>query len=277
MKIRKPAVAGRFYPDDVKEIEKILKSALEKEMKAIDLSLAQKTIIGGVVPHAGYVFSSYQAVHFFEIVRKSEIQFDTIVIINPNHTGYGNPIAIDDSDFWETPFGKVEVDNGFKKLLPFTKSDLEEKAEHSGEVMVPYLQYFLPYEFKILPITMSAQTFDNAAKIAHGLHSVKKALNKNILIVASSDFTHFESAQQGCKLDQYVIDKILDMDSEGVESEVYKHRISVCGYGPIMTLMEYAKNVAADKAGVKILKRGHSGEVIPSNEVVDYVSMLFYH
>lgn len=275
MKTRHAAVAGRFYPGTKDEISHQLTQILQKEKPNIDLSLSNKQIIGAVVPHAGYMFSAYQAIHFFEILKNSQQQFDTFFIINPNHTGYGDEISLDENDFWETPYGKVEIDKDFFDFLDFAESADAHKFEHSGEVMLPLLQYSLNYSFKIVPITLSNQNPTNALFIAQNIIKANNILNKNICIIASSDFSHFVEPSEGKELDNYVIEEILKLNSEGVYQQVKDKNISVCGYGPIMTLMEYTKLIT-NKPQVEILKIGHSGEVIPSSEVVDYVSILFY-
>lgn len=106
-KIKKPAVAGRFYPTDKGELQRLIKYVLNKEVTNINYSLAGKNIIGGVVPHAGYFYSAYQAIHFYEIIARHPEHFETIVIINPNHSGHGT------GDFntceyraWDTPWGR---------------------------------------------------------------------------------------------------------------------------------------------------------------------------
>lgn len=275
MKTRRPAVAGRFYPDNAFEIRKQLSEILEKEQKHIDLSLAKKEIIGAVLPHAGYMFSGYQAIHFFEILKNSNQQFDTFFIINPNHTGYGEEISLDENDRWETPLGSVDIDYDFYDLLDFSESEAAHKFEHSGEVIVPLLQHHLNYEFRIVPITLSRQNPDNAKQIAQNIFKANALLKKKICIIASSDFSHFENPEKGKTLDQFVIDQILAWNVAGVHREVTEKNISVCGFGPIMSLMNFAQ-LSAEKPQVRILKQGHSGEVIPSDEVVDYVSMLFF-
>jgi AmmeMemoRadiSam system protein B len=275
MKIRQAAVAGTFYPGNRAAIHRLLGEIFDKESNNIDLSLSAKKIIGGVVPHAGYMYSGYQAIHFFEILKHSDQRFDTFFIINPNHTGYGANIALDENDLWETPLGKTEVDKGFYRYLNFTESSSAHKFEHSGEVMLPLLQQFVSYPFKIVPITMSRQDIQHAKIIATSIHNANKILKKKICIIASSDFSHFVEPDQGKKLDQFVIDAILNLDSDTIYSEVRNRHISVCGYGPIMTLIEYAKLVSQTPE-VKILKIGNSGEIIPSDEVVDYVSLLVH-
>lgn len=274
MNIRKSVVAGKFYPAEREDVINQIEEIREKELSKINLNFKNNTIIGGVVPHAGYMFSAYQAVHFFEIVKHSQTKYETVVIINPNHTGMGHEIAFDSNDLWETPLGNVEVDTDFGKRLGITISDVEQRNEHSGEVMVPFLQHFLNYSFKIAPITLSHQSFKNAKFLAGRIKDVVDLTGKKILIIASSDFSHFITPAQGKERDTYVIENILKLNSVAVEKVIKEKNISVCGYGPIMTLMEYTKLVS-DKPKVDILKKGHSGEIIPSSEVVDYVSILF--
>ncbi|MDK2978454.1 MAG: hypothetical protein PWP52_1168 [Bacteroidales bacterium] len=274
MSIRKSVVAGRFYPAAKDEIIQQIEEIKQKEYPQINLSLKDKKIIGGVVPHAGYMFSAYQAVHFFEILKQSNNKYDTIIIINPNHTGLGHEIAFDDNEVWETPLGKVDVDIDFGQKLGITISGVEQQNEHAAEVMVPFLQHFLDYPFKIAPITLSHQTFKNAKYLAGRIKDVADLTHQKILIIASSDFSHFLTPEQGKERDAYVIENILNLNSVAVEKVIKEKNISVCGYGPIMTLMEYAKLVAKNPK-VNLLRTGHSGEIIPSGEVVDYVSILF--
>ena len=274
MKIRKPAVAGRFYPASKESIIEQIESIQEKELPNINLKLKDNHIIGGIVPHAGYMFSAYQAIHFFEIVKQSQKKYDTIVIVNPNHTGMGHDIAFDSNDIWETPLGRVPLDVEFGKKLGISISEIEQKREHSGEVMIPFLQYFLDYDFKIAPITLSDQTYKNAKLLAAKIHKTAQKLNREVLIIASSDFSHFLSPEKGKEMDEYVLRNIFLLDSPAIEKVVMEKKISVCGYGPIMTLIEYSKLITT-KPKVDILKMGHSGEIIPSREVVDYASILF--
>jgi AmmeMemoRadiSam system protein B len=274
MNIRKSAVAGRFYSANSKTLIEEIETIRNKELPQVNLKLAKNNIIGGVVPHAGYMFSAYQAVHFFEIVKQTAQKFDTIVIINPNHTGIGKEIAFDSNDFWETPLGQVAIDKEFGESLSIAVSDVEQKHEHSGEVMVPFLQYFINYNYKIAPITLSNQTYKNAKLLAEKLYISAKKLNRKILLIASSDFSHFLTPDEGKEKDAFVLEHIITLESEAIEKVIRKKNISVCGFGPIMTLIEYSKLVSPEPK-VDILRSGHSGEIIASNEVVDYISILF--
>jgi AmmeMemoRadiSam system protein B len=150
---------------------------------------------------------------------------------------------------------------------------VEQFREHSSEVMLPMLQYFFDYSFQIVPITLSNQSFKNAKSLAFKIKETAQKLNRKILLIASSDFSHFLSPEKGKEMDDIVLRNILLLDSAEIEKVVRNKNISVCGYGPIMTLIEYSK-LLSDKPKAEILKRGHSGEIIPSSEVVDYISIL---
>ncbi|MBN1339024.1 MAG: AmmeMemoRadiSam system protein B [Bacteroidales bacterium] len=276
MKIRKPYVAGRFYPSGAAEIKKQLAGLVEEERKNIRYDLCNTGFTGGVVPHAGYMFSARQAIHFFEILRVCGKRFDTFFILNPNHTGIGKEIEMDGNDLWETPLGQVETDRDFYPLEGTTESTEAQRHEHSGEVMLPMLQYFLDYPFRIVPITLSRQNPENAVAVARAVYEANLKLKKKICIIASSDFSHFLSPEEGRMKDQLVVDEILKFNSRGVYEIIRQNNISVCGFGPIMALMEYTL-LHPGTAVAEILKRGHSGEVIPSSDVVDYISMLFYN
>jgi AmmeMemoRadiSam system protein B len=272
--IRRPAVAGRFYPSGKQELSELIKEIHQKEKAKIDLGLSQKEIYGAVVPHAGYIFSAYQAVHFFEILKNSEKKFDTFVIINPNHTGYGEKIALDSHTHWQTPFGNIEQDMEFLVDLNLPFSNIAHESEHSGEVMLPLLQQFISNPFKIAVITLSQQNPEQARILAEKIRNSGEKFKRKIAIIASSDFTHFKNSQQGFELDELVLEQIKYQDNDKLYNIVKENDISVCGYGPIMCLMEYSRLFGAYSSS--ILARGHSGEIIPSEKVVDYISILFY-
>ena len=275
MKIRKAAFAGRFYPAHKKELVKLYEQILLSEKSKIDYSLSSQEIVGAIVPHAGFTYSGYQAIHFFEIIKNYHKKIDTIIIVNPNHTGYGDEISLDDNFEWEGVLGNTVLDHEFMNELDFPKAEMAHKFEHSGEIMLPFLQYVLEYEFKILPITLSVQNLKNAQSIADAIYRVNQKLKKEILFIASSDFSHFVGPQRGVELDNPVVDAIHNFDSGKIEKKVNKNNLSICGFGPIMALIEYSKLISPE-IKTQILQRGHSGEVSPSPEVVHYLSMLFF-
>ncbi|MFC2113589.1 AmmeMemoRadiSam system protein B [Bacteroidota bacterium] len=275
MNVRKPTVAGAFYPGTSEEITQLVDRIFESEKENIDLSFSEREIIGCVVPHAGYVYSAYEAVHFFEIIRKSNKQYDTFLIINPNHTGYGQYIEVDASDSWDTPMGNVPIDTELARALDLPLALRAQQQEHSAEVMLPLLQKFLPYDFKVLPVSILRQNPASAIELAEKIRNANAKLNRSLMIIASSDFSHFESPADGKRKDDLVLEQIKKQDSEKLYDTVIQNRISVCGYGPIMTLIEYSRLISGNPQST-ILARGNSGKTRPSNSVVDYITILFY-
>lgn len=271
---RTPAVAGRFYPAGKENLIDTIETIHSKEKEKIDYSFANKKIIGSVVPHAGYVFSAYQALHFFTLLKEVEDTIETFIIINPNHTGFGEKISLDSHKYWETPLGKIRQDEEFIDNLDLPFSDIAHQNEHSGEVMLPLLQTYAKEPFKIVVITLSQQNQTNAKFLADKIDKVAKKLNRKVLIIASSDFTHFKSPETSKILDDKVLIEIEKQNTSGVEKVVKENKISVCGYGPIMCLMEFAS--LQGKYKTDIIARGHSGMVHPSSEVVNYISILFH-
>ena len=275
MSVRTAKVAGAFYPGTANEINRLLGQIRRTEAENIDYSYADRNIIGCVVPHAGYVYSGYEAMHFFEILKRSSTRYDTFIIINPNHTGYGEHIEVDSNDSWDTPLGNVPVDTEFARQLDLPRSDRAQMQEHAAEVMLPLLQESLSHDFRIVPISMLRQNPVTAMEVAEKIHDANKVLKRELMIIASSDFTHFESPLDGEMKDDLVLEQIKKQDSEKLYDTVIQNRISVCGYGPIMTLIEYCKLVAAQPVST-ILARGHSGKTRPSSSVVDYITILFH-
>jgi AmmeMemoRadiSam system protein B len=276
MKTREPAVAGTFYPATSHELIKMLDNLLLKEKSKIHHELSNKKILGGIVPHAGYKYSGCESVHFFEILHQDfKVFFDTIFILNPNHHGYGPEIAIDDNDSWETPLGNVPLDIDMIHALAFPVSSDAHKFEHSGEVILPFLQKFLDYNFKIVPISYLRQDPEKSIEIAERIIEMSNIQNKKILLIASSDFSHYVSPEVGERKDKKVIDRILELDVEGIFNEIKKTNASVCGCGPIMTVMHYVKKTSMNPQ-IKLLCFGNSGKSQKAREVVDYASILFY-
>jgi AmmeMemoRadiSam system protein B len=233
-------------------------------------------IFGAVLPHAGHIYSGYQTIPFFQLLRNQQHYPETFIIVHPNHSGLGPGTAVADADIWKNSVGEVPVDRELARALELPFDRLAHAREHSAEVIVPYMQFYLPPEsFSILPICMMDQSFRNASDVARKILSAVSACGRNVMVLASCDFSHFLSPQEVERRDQHVLDAILSGTAESVEKSVREHQASVCGYGPIMVLMQYAKEIQ-DNYRVEILASGHSGEVYPSAEVVHYISMIFY-
>lgn len=272
--IRQAAVKGMFYPGSLEEIRMIIETALDKEASGMDAFDIRGTIIGGVVPHAGMIYCARQAVHFFEHCSRAGNVPDTVVVIHPNHRGVGPAASVDGYQAWEASEGHVPVDADLAEALVLPASPEAQADEHSAEVMLPYLQYFFDHPFRILSVNMREQDVHQARAIAAKIHEAEKTSNKEILVIASSDFSHFLTPERSRELDDKVLQAILARDARAVEQTVREHQVSVCGFGPIMALMAYSE-LKDPGYGVHMLRRGHSGEVRASPEVVNYVSLLF--
>jgi AmmeMemoRadiSam system protein B len=275
MKIRQPAVAGRFYPADKKSTDDLIQQLVTLEKAKINYEYSKHQIVGAVLPHAGYIYSGATAVHFFEILRQSGQTPDTFVIINPNHGGRGAETALDVHDAWAVSNGTTEIDTELALETGFEYSEEAHKYEHSAEVMLPMLNYFVSGKFKILPVTMSRQTFENAGIIAEKITDASRKLGRKIVFLSSTDFSHYVEPEFGRILDSEIIEKICNFESEKMIVTVKQKRVSMCGYGPAAALMEYAK-LNFPKPEAQLLRFGNSGEKSNSKEVVDYASILFY-
>lgn len=275
MNTRNAVVEGRFYPASEQKIFRQIQE-IEKTGRYPLPDLEPEMIYGAVLPHAGHVYSGYQTVPFFRLIQKTGLYPETCVIVHPNHTGYGESVAIDDADNWMNSIGSVPVDREFAKAMDLPFDRQAHAREHSAEVIIPYMQYYLPLDsFSIVPVCMRDQRHSSAVKVAQTILHAAKYTGKRIMLLASCDFSHFLPPGEGEARDQHVVDEILARNSEGVERAVHQYHASVCGFGPIMTLMNYSDSLDRSYK-IKILARGHSGEVIPSPEVVNYISMIMY-
>ncbi len=273
--VREPYVADKFYPGKRSGLDKIFIRLLDREKDRINYKLSETKIIGTILPHAGYIYSGYQNIHFFEIISRSEEIFDTFIILHPNHRSIEYHYATDECEKWLTPYGAVPLDSEFIKALDIPKSERFHKYEHSGEVILPFLQKYITYPFHIVPLSLGKQTPEIASEISGKITEAVDKTGKKICIIASSDFSHYVKPDYGRMMDQKVVDKIFALDASGIYNEIINNNISVCGYAAIMALVNYSKNNYPD-LNIEILARGHSGEIYPSAEVVDYISMLFF-
>lgn len=275
MRTRSAAVEGRFYPSTMNRIfDQIMD--IEQSGRYPEPELSPQKVYGAVLPHAGHIYSGYQTIPFFQLLRRHRLYPDTFVIVHPNHSGQGPGVAIDESEYWSNSIGEVPVDLELARSMKLPFDHMAHVREHSAEVIIPFIQYFLSdQDFSIVPVCMKDQSHGNASKVAERIIRATKKTGRKIILIASCDFSHFLPAAEGAKMDQKVIDHILQGNAPEVERAVLKNRISVCGYGPIMALMEYSRLMSPDYK-TEILARGHSGEVSPSTEVVDYISILTY-
>ena len=272
---RYPAVEGRFYPDTKDSVFSLI-SKIEEKVSCAENPGSKRKIIGAVIPHAGHIYSAYQTIPFFKYLIENNIFPDTFIILNPNHSGIGIDIALEDNLAWINCIGEIEIDKELNDILPYPHDSTAQENEHSAEVIIPFMQYyFKDHKFKILPICMQKVKADKVNELAENLHLAIQKTGRSVMIIASSDFSHFHIPAEGRIRDDLVLENIIQKDFRALENTVVSNRISVCGYVPIMVLMAYAEIVENDYM-TTILARGHSGEVHPARDVVDYISIMFH-
>jgi len=274
--MRYPAVAGAFYPSLEEQLRKEIEACFSKGAGLPKLG-NKKSLLAVVSPHAGYVYSGWVASYAYKEIAGSYSQPPTFVILGPNHTGQGSGVALSQEE-WETPLGIVENDEELGKLIQKNSRiiDFEETAhggEHSIEVQLPFLQ-FIYKNLKIVPICIGLGDYETADDIARAIFKASQQLSREILVIASSDFTHFEDAQSAKEKDSLALKAIEKLDARLFLNEVRLNNISICGYAPIMVAMIYSKLRGGKEA--KVLKYANSGDVTKDyREVVAYCSVAF--
>lgn len=275
--MRRPAVAGTFYNGDrdslLKQIEWCYKHP-HGPGRIPEPQAGERRLVGLVSPHAGYMYSGPVAAHGFYFLSRDG-KPNSIVIIGPNHSGIGSGVSIMTRGKWITPLGNVEIDGplaeGIKKASGII--DVDETAheyEHSLEVQLPFLQHVFNGDFKIVPICMMMQDEETSEEV--GLAIAKAAKGKDVIIIASTDLTHYEPQKLAANKDKKAIERILSLDWKGLLKVVHEEDISMCGYGPVASMLRAAIDLGAKEA--KLLKYATSGDTSgPMPQVVGYGSI----
>ncbi|ASJ08640.1 hypothetical protein A3L11_05115 [Thermococcus siculi] len=288
--IRYPAVAGSFYPSGEALIE-----MLEEFFSDLGEEGRERRITAGVAPHAGYVFSGYTAGRTYKAIFEDGIP-ETFVILGPNHTGIGSPIAVYPEGKWLTPLGEIEIDSEMARAIARLSgiADLDELAhryEHSIEVQVPFIQYLAEKagkDVKIVPITLGMQDEDVAEDLGRAIFEASKELGRDVVVIASTDLMHYgtmygyvpfrvradELSHRIKEWDFRVIRRILDFDVRGMFKEIREMNHTMCGPGGVGTAIVYSRLAGAVEA--ELLHYTTSFEVSRSTEaVVGYASIVF--
>ncbi|MCX8184313.1 MAG: AmmeMemoRadiSam system protein B [Sulfolobales archaeon] len=283
LNVRKAVVAGQFYESNSKKLMEQIRQCFLHELGPRELPKTEispkRASLGFVVPHAGYVYSGPAAAHAYYTLSL-EKKPTSIVLVGPNHTGIGPSVSIYPDGLWETPLGRVPVDAELAKLVieksRFARLDTTaHEYEHSLEVQLPFLQYIFGADFSIIPIAILNQTprvaEDLAKAILSAIQTLKRDLSE-IVVIATSDLTHYEPHDTAYRKDQLVIEKIIGLDPEGLFKVVVEKDISMCGPGSAMMLMYLARAVGA--GGARLLKYMTSGDVTGERSwVVGYASI----
>ena len=264
--IREACVAGRFYENNVKLLREIIEDSFNCKMgpgSIPKLSLVKKgESIGAImVPHAGYMYSGPVAAHAYSKLAEAGFP-ETFVIIGPNHTGMGKPVSVFNEGAWMIPIGKVEVDGDLADAI-ISKSKYAEAdftahmMEHSVEVQLPFLKFF-SNDFKIVPICMMDQSPQASKDLAQAIYDASSQLDRKIVIIDSTDLSHFKSQELTEEHDRLVFNEIEKGNTEGLYETVSRNNITMCGYGPTMVAMEYSKKVS--NYDFEFLKHATSGD-----------------
>ncbi|MBT8171387.1 AmmeMemoRadiSam system protein B, partial [Candidatus Bathyarchaeota archaeon] len=270
--MRYPAVAGSWYAGTPNllgtQLEGLFKHKLGPGSLPSKSKVGPRNLVGLITPHAGYMASGPIAAHAYHHLA-SDGQPNVIVIFGPNHTGQGSPLAIMKEGCWRTPLGDVEIDiDVASKILDYSKIiDVDERAhlhEHSIELQLPFLQYIYGSEFKFVPICFMMQDLQSSQEVGK---AVALALNdKNGVVIASSDMTHYEPHELAEKKDKMAIDTVLKMDEEQYYRTIERYAISSCGYGPTVAAITASKELGAQKS--KLLSYKTSGDILGDHSAV---------
>jgi len=260
--IRNPVVSGQFYPASPSQLKAMIEGLVDK--KAVE-----EEVIGLVSPHAGYIYSGWVA---GAVISKIKFK-DTFIIMGPNHTGMGKPCSIMTEGVWKTPLGEVEIDSELGKRILATSSYLQEdyaahQYEHSIEVQIPFLQYFKP-DIRIVPIILAYSSGAVYKEIGREIAKAIKDSNKEVVIIASSDMTHYEPQESAQRKDMQAIEAILDLNEDELLRRIDELDISMCGYAPTVSLISAAKELGATRA--ELVKYQTSGDTSG-----DYASVVGY-
>ncbi len=268
---RMPYAAGLFYLGYAEGLRREVTKLIDAGA-AVGQKIKAKGI---VVPHAGYEYSGPEAGAVYGRIEPAK----KYIIIGPNHSGFGLPVSLDNSEAWKTPLGDATVDRDLVEdiVAAAPESQISRDAhrlEHSIEVQLPFLQVLTNNDFSFAPITMQGLAdAGEYRRVGLALADVVEESQEEIIIVASTDFTHYEPRDYAAKMDKLAIDAILALDPDRLLSTVYENDITMCGYGPVATMLYAVNKLGASKA--ELMKYGSSADFSrDESSVVGYGGMV---
>ncbi len=267
--IKQPNVAGKFYPTDKTELTNMINGLIAKTTSGTE----PRTPWAIIVPHAGYEFSGQTAAYAYKILKDKK--YKTVVILGPAHTVNFSGIAVYPQGKFQTPLGDVPIDteavSEMVKIGVLRADPPLFEKEHSLEVQLPFLQTVLG-DFKIVPVLMGQPSLAEIQKFKKALAEVVK--RGDVLVVASTDLSHYKPAKINDALDAKTIGYIKKTDVLGLYQAVYRQECELCGFWPVLTLLE----LAADKPSeIIILDKSNSGYATGDyRSVVGYTAVGFF-
>lgn len=269
--IRYPAVAGLFYPEDPDE----LKKSIEKFFKKIPESPSLGKIYSLIVPHAGYIYSGQTAAYAYKLLKDNPVE--TIIIISPSHREYFQGISIYNGDFYRTPLGDVPINKELRNIIiknnkRIIVSERGHREEHAIEVQLPFLQTVLS-KFLIVPIIIGDQRPEYCNDLINILSTSLR--NENVILIASTDLSHYHPADAADQLDQIIIKDIGEFNHTKLMADIQNEKAEACGGGPAVVVLATSKILGADS--VKVLHHCNSGDITGDRSaVVGYLSAVTY-
>jgi len=270
--IREPSVSGTFYPDN----PKILTKNIEAYLKNASFDVIEGEILGLISPHAGYMYSGQVAAYGYKAIMG--LSYETVIVIAPSHRSRFEGVAVLEKGGYRTPLGVVPVDEEFTgeivNLQTFIRPNVDaHRGEHSLEVQVPFLQVVLK-DFTMVPLIMGSQDPALSEALADCLHGVMKKTKKRVLIVGSTDLSHYYPYSEAVELDSIVRQHLEAYDTQGLQDNLRNGTCEACGAGPIISTMLLSQKLGATRS--KVLKYANSGDVSGDrNGVVGYISCVF--
>jgi AmmeMemoRadiSam system protein B len=292
--IRQPAVAGRFYPADARELENSIRElvsstnanadAESRAGKTAEANTEQAPAIACLVPHAGYIYSGGVAGAVFARLAVAPNGIPRrVIILGPRHRPPGAELAIQSEGAWQTPLGLAPIDAELARALmaacPLLKEDkVAHRREHSIEVEVPFLQV-MARDFSFVPIAIGTLNFEKLVALGEALAKVISAAGERVLLMASSDLNHHEPDDVTRAKDRRAIDAMLALDPHGLYDAVRREGITMCGVGPAVAALTAAHKLGATRA--ELIRYATSADAFSADEiearesVVGYAGMIF--
>jgi hypothetical protein len=219
-----------------------------------------------MVPHAGYIYSGGVAAATYTSARLSR----RAVVLGPNHTGAGEPIAVCDRGSWLLPLGEVPID---EELAAARVDERAHRREHSLEVQIPFLQHLVP-ELTFVPVCVGTLALRPLLDLGRALADAIRAASAEVMIVISSDMSHYIPAAEAKRLDHKALDRVLALDPGGLHDVVVGEWISMCGIAPAVAGLEAARRLGAREA--RLIAYANSGDRNGDyRSVVGYAGVAF--
>jgi AmmeMemoRadiSam system protein B len=269
--VREPAVAGSFYPGN----SEALRRDLEALFRMVKVPEHGGVIRGIIAPHAGYMYSGLTAASAY--ARLSGARYDTVIIVSPSHRQFFEGISVYCGSAYDTPLGSVPVNPVLRERLLaacsiVTATDTGHKEEHAIEVHLPFLQKLLP-PFQLLPIVMGNQTRDMCFTLGRALGVILRG--ENVLLVASTDLSHYYPSSVANHLDSVVIEDLKRFDDKGLMDDLDAGKCEACGGGPTVAVMAALKTLGAGT--MEVVHHCNSGDITgDTSSVVGYVAAVAY-